>query len=159
MDASLFCIAHALPSSDCMLRISMQSFCFQLQGISDEEEFRILLRRAEFSFRLDCGMCQPANAFSLKDKNVIISSIAMHYCIYSLKSELDEVRRGLQSLGFLDVVSKNPILRSLFEYSPSKVTAEEMFIPEFSPIGRAKEEAVIMWFSELLHEMEGGFGF
>ena len=38
------------------------------------------------------------------DKNVIISSIAMHYCIYSSKGELDEVRRGLKSLGFLDVV-------------------------------------------------------
>ena len=89
----------------------------------------------------------------------------MHYYIYSLKSELDEIRRGLQSLGFLDVVSKNPILRSLFEHSPSKVTAdlvEEMFIPEFSPIGsnmRAKEEAVMMWFTELLHEIEGKFGF
>lgn len=135
--------------------------CVQLQGISDQEEFRIHLSSAEFSFRFDCGVCQSANGFTLKDKSDIISSIAMHYCIYSSKGELDEVKRGLKSLGFLDVVSKNPILRSLFEHSHSKVTAElveETFVPEFSPIGsnmRAKEEAVMMWFSELLHEIEG----
>ena len=104
------------------------------------------------------------SSLSLKDESAVISSIAMHYCIYCSKGELDEVRRGLKSLGFLDVVSKHPMMRSLFEHShSSKVTTElveETFVPEFSPVGsktRAKEEAVMMWFTELLHEIEGAF--
>ena len=113
------------------------------------------------SFRFDCGMCQPASSFTLKDKGSIISSITMHYCIYLCKTELDEVKKGLESIGFLNVLKKHPVLRSLFEHSTSKLTAdvlEDMFVPEFSPVGsndRAKVEAVVMWFTELVHEVEG----
>ena len=63
-------------------------------------------------------------------------------------------------LEFLDLVSKHPILCSLFEHSQSKLMAalvEDTFVPEFSPIGcnmRAKKEAVIMLFTELLHNIE-----
>lgn len=120
-----------------------------------------MLGSQDFAFRFDCGLCQPASTFSLKDKEPIISSISMHYCIYACKAELDELRRGLDSIGVLDVFIKHPVLWSLFKYSPSKLTAElveDMFLPVFSPSGsnaRAKEEAVMMWFGEVLHEIEG----
>ena len=124
---------------------------------------RIVLGSADFAFRFECGQCQPVNGFKLEDKSVIISSIAMHYCIYSAKGELDELRRGLKSLGFLDVVTANPAMSALFKHSPSILSSEmieEMFVPKFSPKGsniRAKEEAVIMFFSELLHEIDGNY--
>ena len=58
-------------------------------------------------------------------------------------------------------LKKHPVLQSLFEYSTSKLKAEvleDMFVPEFSPVGsndRAKKAAVVMWFTELVHEVEG----
>ena len=124
---------------------------------------RIVLGSADFAFRFECGLCQPVNGFKLDDKSVIISSIAMHYCIYSAKGELDELQRGLKSLEFLDVVTANPAMSALFKHSPSILSSEmieDMFVPEFNPKGsniRAKEEAVIMFYSELLHEIDGNY--
>ena len=76
------------------------------------------------SFHFGCGMCQPASSFTLKDKGSISSSITMHYCIYLCKTQLDEVKKGLESIQFLDALKKHPVLRSLFEHFTSKLTAD-----------------------------------
>ena len=119
-----------------------------------------LLDSDEFLFCFDCGVCQPSTSLTLKDKEAIISSIAMHCCIYSCKVELDEIKRGLSSLGFLELMSQNPFLRSLFECRSIELTADhlqDILVPTFSPVGsnlRLSEEATMMMLLELLHEIE-----
>ncbi len=68
---------------------------------STEEE----LRDEKFSFRFDCGVFQPTSQLKLRDKEHIIASISMHFCVYSCKVELDEMRRGLLSLNFIGAMN------------------------------------------------------
>lgn len=112
-----------------------------------------------FSFRFDCGVSQPASTVTLASRGTIIASITLHYTIYSCKTELDEIRRGLSAVNFLDLMSAHPILRSLFIYTPQELTVEviqDLFVPTYSPQGsnsRNIEEAIVMLFMELLFEM------
>ena len=134
----------------------------QLEAVSTDNDLRKLLSSDEFSFRFDCGVCQPAAALKLTDRGNISSSIALHYCIYSCKVELDDIRRGLLSLGFVGLLERYPVLRCLFESRQSTNISVEvlegLFVPDFSVLGsnaRAKEEATMMFFIALLHEIEG----
>ena len=131
-----------------------------MQQTSSEDELRDLFTSERFSFRFDCGVTQPAGAIFLSDKQNIITSIVHHFCIYSCKAELDEIRRGLSTVGFLSVMEEHPILKSLFTGNNSApLTAgmiQDLFIPRFSAEGsnsRATEEAIMMHFFELLFEI------
>ncbi len=134
----------------------------QLKQASTEEELKKLIDK-KFSFRFDCGVFQPTPQLKLSDKEHIISSISVHFCVYSCKAELDEMRRGLLSLNFMVVMSGNPSLKALFKMNTEaqKLTAEEvenLFLPVFSPQGsnkRIKEEQVMMHFLEFLQDLQG----
>ena len=133
----------------------------QLENVSTEEELKHLINE-KFSFRFDCGVCQSTSSVTLSDEH-IISSIALHFCIYACKVELDEIRRGLLSLGFMGLMCQNPSLKSLFKFNPefNKLTVEileNLFVLVFSPEGsnsRAREQQTIMHFLELLQDIEG----
>ena len=94
----------------------------QLESASTNEELQDLLNSEQFSFRFDCGVCQPASSININDKQHLVSSIALHYCIYACKAELDEIRRGLVSLGFVGLMTQYPCLMSLFKASSQKLT-------------------------------------
>ena len=86
------------------------------------------------------GVCQSTSSMTLSDKEHIISIIALHFCIYACKVELDEIRRGLLSHGFMGLMCQNPSLKSLFKFNPefNKLTVEileNLFVPVFSPEG------------------------
>ncbi len=89
----------------------------------------------------------------------------MHFCVYSCKVELDEMRRGLLSLNFIGAMNGNPSLKALFKFNAEAqtLTAEEvekLFVPLFSPQGsnkRSKEEQVMMHFLEFLQDLEGEY--
>ncbi len=133
----------------------------QLESVSTDQEFKDLLNSEKFSFRFDCGVCQPASSIKLIDKQHLISSIILHYCIYACKAELDEIRRGLVSLGFVGLMTQYPCLMSLFKASSQKLTADtlqNLFSHTFSPAGsnaHAKEQQIMMHVLELLHDVEG----
>ncbi len=61
----------------------------------------------------------------------------MHHCIYSCKAELDEIRRGLLSLGFIGLMEKYRVVRSLFVSNQSaQLTADalqDLFVANYSP--------------------------
>lgn len=92
------------------------------------------------------------------------TSIALHYCIYACKAELDEIRRGLDSLGFVGLMTQYPCLMSLFKASSQKLTAnmlQNLFSHTFSLAGsnsHAKEQQIMMHVLELLHDVEGKYG-
>ena len=120
-----------------------------------------MLDSEEFEFRFECGVCQPSASLALSDRENIIFSIVLHYVIYSCKGELDQLRLGLSAVNFLDVLRDNDSVRSLLEGRQSHLTPQslqDLFVPQFSPRGsnaRATEEATMMFFLDLLYEIEG----
>ena len=88
---------------------------------------------------------------TLSDKEVIISSITLHHVIFSCKGELDELKKGLSALNFLDLLKHSDCNRSLLEGRQTCLTArilQDIFEPQFSPRGsnaRASEEENMMF--------------
>ena len=67
--------------------------------------------------------------------------MAKHFCIFAIKSELDQILCGLSStLGVLELFRYNPtVMRSLLVCSSVKITADSVydtFSISFSPDGR-----------------------
>ena len=79
-----------------------------------------------------------------------------------MKAELDDLKKGLEELGVLNLLQQNPItFRALFVATHDVLTAEniqDIFKPFYSPTGsnrREHEEEVIMYWISLLQEIEG----
>ena len=130
--------------------------------INSDEDVRQLLDSPEFKFGFDSGICQPSQSLAHIDRDTIVSCITLHHTIYSCRSELDQFAEGLCALDFLDMMSLNEVLRSLFQHSQSFLTAhlQDLFVAEFSPAGsnaRTAGEAATMFY-ELLHDIKGGWG-
>ena len=139
----------------------------QIDEATTDEELRDIIDSDEFDFRFECGFCQPSKSMTLHDRQRIISCIALHFLCYSCKAELDEFRVGLSKLGFIDLLRDHPCLRSLFQAraKADQLTADQiqdLLEPVFSPIGsnaRTAEELAVMYFIDLLHEIEGALFF
>lgn len=91
--------------------------------------------------------------------------MAKHYCIFSVKSELDQMLCGLSStLGMLDLLRNNPtVMRPLFVSSNACLVADNVYDAFeicFSPEGsnkRQSEEATIMQWVHFLQNVEREF--
>ena len=57
-----------------------------------------MLDSEDLEFRFDSGICQPSSSLTLGDKEQTISSITLHYIIFSCKGELDALKMGLSAL-------------------------------------------------------------
>ena len=77
-----------------------------------------MLGSEKYDFRFDLGIGQSVNSIGLEDVDSIVSAIAKHYAILSVKAELDQMLCGISStLGTLDLIRQHPrSLRSLFVY-------------------------------------------
>ena len=93
----------------------------------------------------------------------LISSIAKHFSIYVVKSELDQMICGIaETLHALELIRENATLfRPLFVYSQKIYSANDIydiFSPKLSPDGsnrREREEAVIMLWINFLQDIQG----
>ena len=103
-------------------------------------------------------------SLTLEDRDALIRSIGLHFIIYSQKAELDDIKRGLDSvLEFGKLIRTHPMLfKPLFVASgQSKLRADfflSLFETEYSQHGcnmREKEEEVMMNFNYYLQELEG----
>ena len=118
----------------------------------------------EYSFRYDIGISQPAHAFSLADKEKIISLMSKHFCILQVKAELDQMLCGLSStLNVLELIRDNrQQMRPLFLYtSLPPLTWESLYnlLPARMSVEGANkrecEEAVMMRWIKLTQIIEG----
>ena len=89
-------------------------------------------------------------------------SIAKHFSIYVVKSELDQMICGIaETLHALELIRENATLfRPLFVYSQKIYSANDRYIfsPKLSPDGsnrREREEAVIMLWINFLQDIQG----
>ena len=80
----------------------MSPFCvLQLDEAPTTGDFRSLLSSDEYSFRFDCGVAQPAQNMTIKDKDRVISAIVIHYALSVCKAEIDQLLNGLETLKVL----------------------------------------------------------
>ena len=135
----------------------------QIEDATSTEEFRALLDSDDFTFPFDAGVCMPSSSVTLKNKREVAKSIAMHFAVFAIKAELDQLKKGLQCLRLLEVMHTYPtLLKPLFLNSgePS-ITADyilQLFHVQWSPQGsnqRELEEAVILGWHEYIHDTEG----
>lgn len=121
-----------------------------------------MLLEEEFDFRFDLGIATRTDKVSIQDKDDIISAIAKHFCVFVIKSELDQILCGLSStLGMLEVFRNNTTaMRPLLVCSNTKFSADSMYDAFhicFSPDGSNKrhtEEATVMLWVHFLQAIE-----
>ena len=124
---------------------------------------RALLDSEEFDMRFEIGLGGPTSKYKFSDRDGLVQSFALHYSVFNVKAELDQLLDGMKTLGVLDLIRSNPnTMRQLFVAGGEPVlTADSMFDlfkGVLSPLGsnqRDKEELVIVHWSNYLQQIEG----
>lgn len=113
----------------------------RIQNASSVHQLQEMLNTDEFNFRFDVGICKAAHKVRLDDREVFVSSMALHYGVLVVKAELDQILCGLSStLDALTFIRSNPVMtRPLFVYQerppPSADTLFDMLQAKFSELG------------------------
>ena len=121
-----------------------------------------MLLEDEFDFRYELGVATRLDTITIQEKDATISAMAKHFCVFAIKSELDQILCGLSStLGVLELFRNNPtLMRSLLVCSSVKITADSVydtFSISFSPDGsnqKVTEEATVMLWVHFLQRVE-----
>ena len=136
----------------------------QLHDVKSVEEMRDLLDGDLFDLRCTCGITGPSANFKLKDATDIIRSFCLHFVIHSAKSELDQLKEGMQTLNLLSTMQSHPqLFLPLLTISNKKgISADELIslfkVKQWSPEGsndRESEEAVIFNWQYYIRETAG----
>ena len=59
----------------------------QIQDATSETELQELLGSTEYDFRYDLGIVKPVAKLRLADRDSIVSSMALHYGVLSVKAD------------------------------------------------------------------------
>lgn len=71
-----------------------------------------------------CGYRKPIATLTHKDVPLLIESVALHTTVYQRKAELDQIVKGLEDAGVLDMIRRCPdIFRPLFVKSTASLSA------------------------------------
>ena len=82
----------------------MKSWCnpfpYQLQEVASDDGFCQLVCSSEYEFLLECGITKPVMKMNLTDKEKVVSAVRLHYAVLSSLAELEQLKRGLQTVRF-----------------------------------------------------------
>ena len=94
------------------------------------EEFCSLLLKEEFDFRYELGIATRIDTLTIQEKDTTISAMAKHFCVFAVKSELDQILCGLSDIfGVLELLRNNPkVMRPLLVCSNMKHTADSVYV-------------------------------
>ena len=131
--------------------------------MDDIKELRDILDREEYDFRYECGVSKPVTAIELDDRHDIVNAFAMHYSLINVKTELDQMVKGLEAHGVYELIQANKqmMIQLFVHFKPLAFTADmlfDMFPAEFSPEGstaREAEEVALMNWVNYTQELEG----
>ena len=128
--------------------------------MSSDQELRDLLEGEEYDFWYDCGIGQPTASIQLKNRDQIVSSLAMNYSVMRFMPELMQMQDALKALGVLDLLQANhQLTQQLLVHSPSDLfKLYDMLTAKLSPVGanqRQCEEDAYMHRVDLMQLMEG----
>ena len=106
----------------------------------------------EFYFRFQCGVGEPAASTTLDDRQRIVDAFYLHYCIFAMLTELDQVKQGLMVQKFNVLMEKYPnVVRTAFQPVKEVITSsliEELYCSHttLAPMGSerwSKQQAII----------------
>ena len=130
--------------------------------MENDEEFQRLVRSSDYEFFMECGITKPVTSMRLGDKSTIISAVCLRYAVLGSLSELEQLKRGLQTAKLAILMDKHPhLFKELFLDSHRPITADfiqDLFVAEYSDHGsnnRVKEEVIMMNWVSYLQELEG----
>ena len=85
-----------------------------MQEAPDEATIRsVVINNADVL--VDAGFSKPLMKLTLVDKKELMEVLLLHYTIFKSKAELDDMKKGLQSLGVGDMIRLYPdLLQSFF---------------------------------------------
>ena len=135
---------------------------FQLQAASTVQEARDLLESDDYDFLFDVGLSTPSSNFGLCDRDNLVSSLAVHFTVAVVKAQLDQMVVGLNALGVYDLIKANPnTMYNLLHTIPLPLTVTAMmelfdqpYFSEQGSVRREREEQVLMYWVQLLYEIE-----
>lgn len=131
---------------------------------SDTSSLRQLLDSPDFTFRFECGSPMPSSSITIVDSDALLNSISLHFIIYSQKTELDEIKRGLDAvLNVGQLMCNHPALfKPLLVISGQHNLKADRFLAlfdiDYSVRGsnrRLKEAQIMVHLNHYIQELEG----
>ena len=106
----------------------------------------------------DSGFSLPITKVTIEDIPTIVRAVTLHSTLMPIKSELDQLTKGLEICGILPLIRKYPhVMKELFVYdTDDKITVELMvaiFDVKYSEQGSSRrelEERTIQFWNEFI---------
>jgi hypothetical protein len=136
----------------------------KIENAGSVSELQNLLESDSYDFRYDLGINVSPLDVSLLDRENIVSSMAFHYGVLTVKAELDQMLCGLsETLNALELIRNNAaIMKPLFLWEhrtpPTADYVYDLMTPKLSEPGsnrRDEEEAIMMLWVEFLRIVQG----
>lgn len=88
--------------------LSIRAECMQINAAENEEQLRhILIEGCEILE--EAGYTRPIHSVKLDSKEPIVRAISLHYCVFCIKAELDQVIEGIEYTGLLQYIRRFPL--------------------------------------------------
>lgn len=94
----------------------MFCMCFQIINADDEEKYRQLLGSSDYEFMFDCGVTIHSDTAKLSEKESIVSAQWHYFLIADIVAEVEQLRKGLNILYFLELMVSREADASLQAY-------------------------------------------
>ena len=82
--------------------------CMQINAAEDEKQLRdILIEGCEILE--EAGYTRLIHSVKLDSKEATVKAISLHYCVFCIKVELDQVIEGVEYTGLLQYIRRFPL--------------------------------------------------
>lgn len=120
---------------------------------------------SESDYLFDCGVVVRADTALLTDREAIVSAVCHHYLLSGIIAELEQLKRGLNTLHLLTLMEEFPQkFMSIFNPSDAPLSSEQledMLKVNYTEEGsnqRTTEERIVLHFFNFLRDVKEGIG-
>ena len=133
-----------------------------MKKITDVHVLRQFISDDKCAVVYDSGFSLPITKVTIEDIPTIVRAVTLHSTLMPIKSELDQLTKGLEICGILPLIRKYPhVMKELFMYdADDKITVELMvaiFDVKYSEQGSSRrelEERTIQFWNEFIIDVE-----
>ena len=98
-----------------------------MKKITDIDVLREFITDDKCAVVYDSGFSLPITEVTIQDIPTIVRTVTLHSTVMPIKSELDQLTKGLEICGILPLIRKYPrVMKELFMYDADKKTVELM---------------------------------
>ena len=122
------------------------------------------MHSGDYTFRFACGFNKPISAITLETRQDFVTSITLHYCVFSVYAEISQLRLGLcDTLDMKELVKNYPVefwsLPAANSVDKNTVQSlQDLFEVVYHPRGHndhPSEERAILFLYDYLQECKG----